>query len=329
MLRARTERNCIMTTSPKTVTAGFGALVLVSILAACGGGGGGGNPIPPGGGGSPTPATTTPPPPPPPSTTTASGLVVDDASNSPLAGVPVALMPWTPSATPFPVATTNAQGQFSFTAPNGHYLLIIGSNSSTDTRATVHDNVTLTGGAQPLVAPTEWPEPTITPPASEKSGNYRLMTLNTTVQTPCLQAVNQQRATLGLQPVVPDEWLEENSYEANQAQNNTNMTIFANDTEVTIHTDQDNGEYSCADWEASQLPPAPSGIWSGYQMLSSPYALWYGGAFTVSPNGANHNVGWEEWGYDPRIDTACPSPAPNPAPTPGPGGCDPVYVPWP
>ena len=81
-------------------------------------------------------------------TTNASGVVVDDASGSPLAGVPVKLMPWgpcgatpapssitpendgCPTPLPSPQATTNAQGDFTLNgAPNGHYLLVIGTDS--------------------------------------------------------------------------------------------------------------------------------------------------------------------------------------------------------
>lgn len=317
----------------RVLTCAGAVLVAAAALTACGGGGGGGGVTPPSGGG-PTPCpsgwTGTAPscvaPTSTPSTTTANGTVVDDASNSPLSGVQVALQPWVENASPSPVATTNAQGQFSFTAANGHYLLIIGSNSASDTRATVHDNVTLKGGSQPLVAPTEWPMPTITPKPSELSGAYRLMTLDTTIQTPCLSAVNAARANLSLAALVPDEWLEENSFYANQAQNNQNLTTFPGGL-ATGSEDQDNGATSCNEWIQS-LISGKTGTWSGYGMLSSPYALWYGGAFYNSGSW-QHNVGWEEWGYDPTIDTPCPSPPPSPQPTPGPGGCDPVYQVWP
>ncbi|NNM93690.1 MAG: hypothetical protein HKL92_10145, partial [Candidatus Eremiobacteraeota bacterium] len=146
----------------------------VALLVACGGGGG---PSPvPGGGSTPTPVSSpgiTPSPVPP--TTNASGVVVNDADGQPLAGVRVVLMPWAPcGATPAPAsitpendgcptplpspqATTNPTGQFVLNgAPNGHYLLVIGTDSTNTTdpvQATVHDNVTLSGGNQTLLAP--------------------------------------------------------------------------------------------------------------------------------------------------------------------------------
>ena len=68
-------------------------LALVAGLAACGGGGGG-NPVSsivPPVGATPTPINAPTPSAP---TTNASGVVVNDANGTPLAGVPVKLMPW-------------------------------------------------------------------------------------------------------------------------------------------------------------------------------------------------------------------------------------------
>jgi hypothetical protein len=260
-------------------------------------------------------------------TTNAAGMLVDDASNAPLSGVKVALMAWSPNSTPTPVAVTDSQGRFNFTAPNGHYLLVIGSDSATDTRATVHDNVTLKGGSQPLAAPTEWPMPTITPKPSEMSGAYRLMTLDPVVQTPCLQAVNSARASMALSPLVPDEWLEENSKYANEAQNNLNETTFAG-TLPTRAEDQDNGAPNCSAWiQDTVANQIGAGDWYQLGMLSAPHTLWYGGAFTIILQNKNYNVGWEEWGFDPRVDTPCGSPSSQS--TPEGNGCDPSYETWP
>uniref|UniRef100_E6PI56 Uncharacterized protein n=1 Tax=mine drainage metagenome TaxID=410659 RepID=E6PI56_9ZZZZ len=208
------------------------ALGLAALLVACGGGGG---PSPvPNGGSTPTPVSTSPgtTPSPVPPTTNASGVVVNDANGQPLAGVPVKLMPWAPcGATPAPAsitpendgcptplpspqATTNPTGQFVLNgAPNGHYLLVIGNDSTTDTgtiQATVHDNVTLTGGNQLLSAPTLPPVPTITPAPWEINGEYRLATLDATTEAPCFVDWQNERAANGLAAGSIDEWLLEN-----------------------------------------------------------------------------------------------------------------------
>ncbi|HUA08688.1 MAG TPA: hypothetical protein VMA98_05385, partial [Candidatus Acidoferrales bacterium] len=131
-----------------------------------------------------------------------------------------------PTPLPSPQATTNASGQFTLSgAPNGHYLLIIGADAvatvppgyttppsscggpcptptpvaGTPIQATVHDNVTLTGGNQTLVAPTL---PSVasgySAPSWETNGDYRLATLNATTETPCLIAWQYERAQNGL-----------------------------------------------------------------------------------------------------------------------------------
>ena len=205
-------------------------LAAAALLVACGGGGSGpaSTPLP---SGPPTPIGS-PVSTPGSATTNASGIVVNDANGSPLAGVPVKLMPWAPCGTPPPTAqvtaendgcptplpspqaTTNAQGQFTLNgAPNGHYLLVIGTDSTADTdpvQATVHDNVTLTGGNQTLLAPTLPPVPTISPQPWETNGDYRLATLNPTTEAPCFVDWQQDRAANGLPAGAVDEWLVEN-----------------------------------------------------------------------------------------------------------------------
>lgn len=186
-------------------------------LAACSGGSGGGAPS-----GGYTPPTATPAPTPtatptvvPTTQTDASGVVVDDASGTPLAGVHVAVEPWVAGATPLPApqATTLADGTFTLNhVPNGHYLLVIGNDVPGDTaQTTVHDNVMMNGGPQVLHAPTLPPVPTITPPAWETNGSYRLSAIDATTELPCIQAFNTERTNRTLPQVVPDEWLMENS----------------------------------------------------------------------------------------------------------------------
>ena len=212
---------------------------ILALVAGCGGGGGssGGS-----GGLMPTPGTT-------PSFTTLSGTLVDDPSGVPLAGERVAIEPWIAGATPLPSPQTTTAADGSFTlggVANGHYLLVIGSDSVNplDGRPTIHDNITANGGAQTLHAPVLPPIPLVTPPAAarlsqrnscdtmfrqlspkhstarspplgtppaaETSGAYRRTTLNAN-ETPCLAAFNAERASHSLASVVPDEWLVENS----------------------------------------------------------------------------------------------------------------------
>ncbi|HVA29468.1 MAG TPA: hypothetical protein VNF68_14900, partial [Candidatus Baltobacteraceae bacterium] len=203
-------------------------IFLCAALAACGGGGAGA-------GGGPTPATNPPATATPTpiaaatsSTTNATGTLVNDANGSPLAGVTVKLMPWgpcgaTPSPSivitpendgcptplPSPRATTAADGTFALNgAPNGKYLLVIGTDAVSTpppgyapptcttncgtpspapftATATVHDNVTLTGGNQGLKAPTLPAAPGITVPAWETNGDYRIATLDASTEMPC------------------------------------------------------------------------------------------------------------------------------------------------
>lgn len=179
----------------------FPGLLIVAFLTACGGGGGSGSPAP-GPGGSP----------PGPTIASVSGKVVDDTSGGALPGVSVGLAPWIADATPMPEGTTAPDGTFAFNAQPGHYLLVIGSNSPADTtRATIHDNVTLVAGTNALQAPVLPPWPTVTPPAWELNGTYRLQTIDAATELPCFNAYNAQRTSHNLPQVVFDEWLKENT----------------------------------------------------------------------------------------------------------------------
>jgi len=106
-----------------------------------------------------------------------------------------------------------------------HYLLVIGTDSTNDTdpvQATVHDNVTLAGGNQTLLAPTLPAVPTITPQPWETNGEYRLATLNSTSETPCFVGWQQERAANGLAAGSIDEWLLENVRASNTYHQNPN-----------------------------------------------------------------------------------------------------------
>ena len=292
------------------------AFSLVATLAACGGSGGGTGGPPP----TITPTATACPSgytgtapncAPPASTTTATGMLVDDPSGSPLAGIPVKLEPWTAGATPLPSpqATTAANGTFSIgPVANGHYLLVIGSDSPTDTtRPTIHDNVTLTGGTQALQAPNltvkpYGPIPTVTPPAVETNGDYRLNTLSATDEAPCLTAFNQQRASLNLPPVVADEWLTENAREWNAfvtsgqfAALQPTVTWYAR---LTTGNDAISGGSSCADMFGSG---------GAFTNTAAPYATsastqWFGGNYVPYVTGSSISAaGLSEFPIDPRF----------------------------
>ncbi|MGA3037453.1 MAG: carboxypeptidase-like regulatory domain-containing protein [Vulcanimicrobiaceae bacterium] len=176
-------------------------------LAGCGGGGGGSSL----GGGSITPVPTPTPAP----SANVSGTVVDEAANTALAGVQVSISAWTPNASPSPIATTTASGQFSFSVVPGSYMLTIGSNSPTDTRATLHVGVVLASGANALTLPQPAAYANVTYTSAQTSGNFRLMALSSTQQD-CLTGANAGRTTNSLPLLIPDEFLEENAIAWNQ-----------------------------------------------------------------------------------------------------------------
>jgi hypothetical protein len=308
------------------------ALGIAAALAACGGGGSSGTTPPPGFTsviGTATPTS---------STTNASGILVDDSTGTPLAGVAVKLMPWAPCAAtpspatsippendgcptplPSPQVTTGSNGSFTLGGvANGHYLLIIGTdtvstppagyapptcttNCGTPTPApftvvaTVHDNITLTGGNQTLVAPTLPSVPSgYTPPMWETNGDYRLATLNAQTEMPCYIAWQYERAQNNLAGSSVDEWLTENE-RADIAYS------VANDggSYQTLSTGHGNnsGGTDCAN---ALIIPISGG---GNTYASDPRALWFGGAYVpFSANGGTNNeaFGLAEFPIDPR-----------------------------
>lgn len=155
----------------------------VALIAACGGGSGTGNPLPSVGpsqtpGPTPCPSGWTGTPPNCVQSASATGKVVDYDSQAPLAGVPVALATWAPSASPSPVATTAADGTFTFTVQPGTYALQIGSNSATDMRMTLVQRVVLVPGTNALTVASPPPQPYVTPDPVQLSGDFRLKTMN-------------------------------------------------------------------------------------------------------------------------------------------------------
>ncbi|HVA27720.1 MAG TPA: hypothetical protein VNF68_06040 [Candidatus Baltobacteraceae bacterium] len=307
------------------------AFSLVATLAACGGGGGGG-PTPP-----TTPPTIVPTATPCPSgytgtapncvaaqtTTTATGMVVDDGTGAPLAGVPVKLEPWAPCGAtpppttitpendgcptplPSPQATTAADGTFTLgNAPNGHYLLVIGTDSTASSgtvQATVHDNVTLTGGAQTLLAPTLKAIPTVTPPAWETNGDYRIATLNATTELPCFQAWQSERATNGLAAGTNDEWLIENARSIQLARYSGGLPVIpvVDANTLTSGESSNSGGVSCG---VSLLQTFTFA--GGFPEATDPRTEWFGGQYLpyATPYNATHvsAIGFAEFPVDPR-----------------------------
>jgi hypothetical protein len=236
-------------------------------------------------------------PPASPTTTTASGILVNHETGAAIAGVPVAIASWTPANSAYTtVATTAADGSFSFTAANGEYLLRIGSDSPTDNVPTMHDNITLRGGTQALVAPTMPAQPGVTMPAIEASGKYRLATM-TSVELECLHATNAQRTNLALTALIEDEWLLENAraYVAGQIANNQIGTLGLM---LTRNTGQAEATASCTAWQ--QLEFTPGSV--VYNIVSKPNLIWYGGdwsPYRTPPDSLES----QQWKFDPRSDS--------------------------
>ncbi len=288
----------------------------LALVTACGGGGGSG-PVTPIG----TPPTPVSSPTSGPTSTNASGVVVSDANGQPLAGVRVVLMPWGPcGATPSPASiapendgcptplpspqsTTNASGQFTLNgAPDGHYLLVIGNDATSDTdpvQATVHDNVMLTGGNQSLLAPTLPPVPTITPPTWEQNGEYRLATLNATTETPCFVDWQNERATNGLAAGTIDEWLLENVRAVTTYEQNPTGTgaPWPGNSYGTLTTGNDNvvGGSNCA----SMVDPSFATGVNSY--ATNARTEWFAGQYLPYVSGSSVSArGNSEFPIDPR-----------------------------
>ncbi|NNM99982.1 MAG: hypothetical protein HKL91_09305 [Candidatus Eremiobacteraeota bacterium] len=230
-----------------------------------------------------------------------------------------------PTPLPSPQATTNPTGQFVLNgAPNGHYLLVIGNDTvatpppgyapgpaPTPTtvpcpsgqtppcyappmptpapftvQATVHDNVTLTGGNQVLLAPVLPPVPTITPPAWETNGDYRLATLDASTEMPCLIGWQYERAQRGLSMGSVDEWLVENVRDANladQAQQTAKL--------VTNAGEQNSGGTDCVN---SNVLGAFAGAGTSVY-TDDPRTVWFFGQYLFSTG-----FGLTEFPIDPR-----------------------------
>jgi hypothetical protein len=229
-----------------------------------------------------------------------------------------------PTPLPSPQATTNAQGQFTLDgAPNGHYLLVIGADAvatvppsyttppsncggpcptpspvpGTPVQATVHDNVTLTGGNQTLVAPTL---PTVpagyTAPAWETNGDYRLATMNAQTEMPCMIAWQYERAQSNLAGTSVDEWLLENVRALNAYQQVAAAGTSLGSMQIASATGTSGGA-ACSGY----IDPQFNAVYDA--MAMNQRTLWFAGQYV--PFGYNGNtsvsaMGLAEFPIDPR-----------------------------
>ncbi|MHB8392866.1 MAG: carboxypeptidase-like regulatory domain-containing protein, partial [Acidobacteriaceae bacterium] len=285
----------------------------LAALAACGGSTGTGGP-PPTSAPSPT-ATPVVTPTVGPMTTNATGTVLSDPAGTPMSGVRVVLMPWAPcgptpapnsitaendgcpTPLPSPQVTTAPNGTFALNGvPNGHYLLVIGSDSTSDaTTATIHDNITLTGGNQALVAPTLPAIPSYTVPAVETGGSYRLLALNAN-EVPCLTAWQTDRTAIGVFSGVEDEWLAEQVRDVN-GWVQTGAGAGKTYNPLTIgNTNVSGGSAPCS----SALFSPPSILTTSFAPYGNdPRTLWFAGTWSIYQGGLQAS-GIAEFPIDPR-----------------------------
>ena len=117
----------------------------------------------------------------------------------PLANVPITLLPWTTGdSTPVAQATTAPNGTFALPVAPGHYLLVVGNNTPvpyaspwpTSWTTTLHMQVTVTAGNNPIAVPTPYDYP---PTPVQASANLRIQTL-VEPQLSCFIELNAARA---------------------------------------------------------------------------------------------------------------------------------------
>ncbi|HTU69089.1 MAG TPA: hypothetical protein VMF11_02115 [Candidatus Baltobacteraceae bacterium] len=306
-----------------------GTIGIAAALAACGGGGNGGTVPPPIGTPSATPGVTNA------SGTLVNdangsplaGVTVKLMPWAPCGPTPSPATSITPendgcpTPLPSPQVTTAPNGTFALNnVPNGHYLLVIGADAvasvppgyttppgscggpcpspspvSFTVQATVHDNVTLTGGNQTLAAPTLPTVPSgYTAPSWETNGDYRLATLDATTEMPCYIAWQYERTQNDLAGSSIDEWLLEN-VRANNAYAQV-ATVGASTYPISTGAINSSGGTSCAGYINSTTL-------SQMNYAADPRAIWFAGQYL--PFGYNGNVsvsamGFAELTIDPR-----------------------------
>lgn len=313
----------------------YGCVLLfcAALLSACGGGGGGGSTT---GGGPVIPTPTFTPTQPPLTNASGTvvddqtgnafaGAMVKLMPWTPCGATPApsAITPQSdgcPTPLPSPQATTDASGHFTLNGvPNGHYILIIGNDTVSTpppgyspstcnpcnatpspapftVQATIHDNVTLTGGTQVLIAPTIPPIPTITPKAWETNGDYRIATLDASTEMPCYIAWQYQRGLRSLPLGSVDEWLMEQERYVNLAVERGNVVTAVPLAGIGI---QVSGGTTC---DASLVTATIMNTVAPVQARDV-RTLWFGGQYALySAYGGTNNeaAGVVEFPIDPR-----------------------------
>ena len=181
-------------------------------------------------------------------TTQAWGYVYSDPEGKPLANVRVEIAAWAPVhgklQPSHQVARTNSAGRFEFTAPNGKYLLTIGSDEAYTPPpgyqtpdpltsigddpglpnmhwlATVHDTIVLSGGPQQVKA-SVLPKQAYAAQSRRHTNmcESRQSRIQETIASPNSQVSKRNASppnrSAGINstrpPLVPDEWLMENT----------------------------------------------------------------------------------------------------------------------
>lgn len=227
-----------------------------------------------------------------------------------------------PTPLPSPQARTNSSGQFTLNGvPNGHYMLVVGAETVTTpppgyapptcttgcatptpapftVAATVHDNVTLTGGNQTLKAPTLPSQQSGYPaPTWETNGDYRVASLDASTEMPCYVAWNYDRAQHSLAGSTADEWTLENIRAVNGWEQSP--TRSGQGAGISTYGSGIGGGTSCDLWMqnlvfAGQAPYA-----------LNPMTMYFGARYAFyTPSGLSlQAVGNAEWLVDPRAYT--------------------------
>ena len=233
------------------------------------------------------------------------GTVVDNDSDAGISGVSVAIAPGgsSTSTSPTHVATTDASGAFSFTAPPGTYMLIIGSNLPNDARSTYHGEILLAAGENAIAMGVPSQEPDVSLSVAQTGGSYRLEKLSSS-QRSCLLGANAGRSALSLPQLVADQALLEiaNALVSEEKAQGTEMPspLFAGATgfEPSDFTGEttSRGFTTCDAWTGASYsyvagePPYP------YAVLHT--NVYYGAQWGASsPNGS---FAAQLWGADPR-----------------------------
>ena len=271
--------------------------------------------------------------------TQAWGYVYSDPDGKPIANVRVEIAAWAPIRgklqPSLEVARTNLRGRFAFSAANGKYLLTIGSDEAYTPPpgyqtpnpltpvgddpglpnmhwlATVHDTIVLSGGSQQIKAsllPKQayagkagGPYKYVRVPPIEQTRDYRITQLSR-IEAECLAAEQIRRHQLHRNPLIPDEWLMENTRAMHKAQVIDNL-VWDGFAWEAIGAPANNPQSSALRADR----PARSLSWAKplkrRKAIQAP--LWFGVAEGLGEadekTGKRDYLQIEEWFQDPRL----------------------------